>query len=315
MVLVDHHHHHTVHSLELRRSRNRSKMWVALLINAAMVLVALAGGLVTGSLALLAEGGHVLSDVGAIAIGIAATRLAAADPTPARTFGLQRTEILGALLNGIGLLVISLLIVAGAIARLSHPSDVAGAAVLALGAVGLAGNVAATWILASGERSDVNLEGVLRHSAADALSSLGVIAAGLVVLTTGWDRADALIGILIAVLIAASSWRLLREPLQVLMEAAPAGIDVSEVGRTMAAETDVLEVHDLHVWAVTSGFPALSAHVVVRPGCERDDARERLERMLDERFQIRHTTLQVVEGASASDLIELERLGGAPDSG
>lgn len=280
-------------------------MWVALLINAAMVLVALVGGLATGSLALLAEGGHVLSDVGAIAIGIAAARLAAADPTPARTFGLQRTEIVGALLNGIGLLVISLLIVAGAIVRLSDPTDVAGAGVLALGIVGLAGNVVATWILASGERSDVNLEGVLRHSAADALSSLGVIVAGLVVLTTGWDRADALISILIAVLIAASSWRLLKEPLEVLMESAPAGIDVSEVGRAMAAEDDVLEVHDLHVWTVTSGFPALSAHVVVRRGCERDAVRERLERMLHERFQIRHTTLQVVEGASASDLIDL----------
>ena len=311
MVAHDHH-HHALHSLQLRRDLNRRKMWVALLINAAMVLVALVGGVATGSIALLAEGGHVLSDVGAIAIGIAAARLAASDPTPTRTFGLQRTEILGALLNGVGLLVISLLVVAGAVARLLDPADVAGGGVLVLGVAGLAGNVAATWVLASGERSDVNLEGVLRHSAADALSSLGVIVAGVIVLATGWDQADALIGILIAAMIAAGSWRLLREPVEVLLESAPAGIDVSGVGRAMVSERDVLEVHDLHVWAVTSGFPALSAHVLVRPGCERDAVREGLERMLERRFDIHHTTLQVVEGTSASGLIELEQLGGGP---
>jgi cobalt-zinc-cadmium efflux system protein len=283
-------------------------MWAALAINLVMLVAALVGGILTTSLALLAEAGHLISDVGAIAIGLLAARLAALAPTPARTFGFQRTEILGALVNGVALLAISILIVLGAIARLGDPPDVAGAGVLVLGAVGLAGNVAATWILASGERPDINLEGVLRHSAADALSSLGVIVAGAVVLATGWDTIDPLVGILIAALIAAGSWRLLREPIDVLMEAAPPGIDVREVGNAMAADAAVVEIHDLHVWAVTSGFPALSAHLVVKPGTDRDLVRAGAERVLRERFDIRHTTLQVVEATGGKHLIAVEDL-------
>ena len=153
-----------------------------------MLVAAVVGGILTGSLALLADGGHVLSDVGAIAIGLWAARLAARAPTPERTFGYQRSEIFGALVNGVALVVISILIVIGAITRLSDPPDVAGAGVLALGVVGLIGNAVATWVLASGERSDINLEAVLRHSAADALGSLGVIVAGALVLRPAGTR-------------------------------------------------------------------------------------------------------------------------------
>lgn len=282
-------------------------MWVALALNAAMLAVAVVGGILAHSLALLAEAGHLASDAGAIAIGLVAARLAALAPTPARTFGYQRGEILGALVNGVALVVISVLIVVGAVSRFSDPPNVAGTGVLVLGLVGLAGNALATWVLAAGERADINLEAVLRHSAADALSSLGVIVAGAVVLTTGWNAADPLVSILIAGLIAASSWRLLREPFDVLMEAAPAGIDVEEIGRAMAAERDVLEIHDLHVWAVTSGFPALAAHLVARRGADRDLVRASVEALLRERFEIRHTTLQVVE-SSEHGLIAVEEL-------
>jgi cobalt-zinc-cadmium efflux system protein len=301
------HHHHANHPLELRRARNRARMGVALALNLAMLAVAVVGGILANSLALLAEAGHLLSDTGAIAIGLIAARLAALAPTPARTFGYQRSEILGALVNGVALVVISVLIVVGAVARLSDPPDVAGTGVLVLGLVGLAGNAAATWVLAGGERNDINLEAVLRHSAADALSSLGVIVAGAIVLATGWNEVDPLVSIMIAALIAAGSWRLLREPIDVLMEAAPAGIDVRKVGNAMAADGDVLEIHDLHVWAVTSGFPALSAHLVVRQGANRDLVRARVEALLRERFEIRHTTLQVVE-SSEERLIAVENL-------
>jgi cobalt-zinc-cadmium efflux system protein len=301
------HHHHAYHPLELRRARNRARMGVALALNLAMLAVAVVGGILANSLALLAEAGHLLSDTGAIAIGLIAARLAALAPTPARTFGYQRSEILGALVNGVALVVISVLIVVGAVARLSDPPDVAGTGVLVLGLVGLAGNAAATWVLAGGERNDINLEAVLRHSAADALSSLGVIVAGAIVLATGWNEVDPLVSIMIAALIAAGSWRLLREPIDVLMEAAPAGIDVRKVGNAMAADRDVLEIHDLHVWAVTSGFPALSAHLVVRQGANRDLVRARVEALLRERFEIRHTTLQVVE-SSEERLIAVENL-------
>jgi cobalt-zinc-cadmium efflux system protein len=303
-------HHHQAHSrLELRRARNRARLWVALVLNLSMLAVAVVGGILAHSLSLLAEAGHLLSDVGAIAVGLVAARLAARAPTPARTFGYQRSEILGALVNGVALVVISVLIVVGAVARFSDPPDVAGTGVLVLGLVGLLGNVAATWILAAGERSDINLEAVLRHSAADALSSLGVVVAGAIVLTTGWNQVDPLVSIVIAALIAASSWRLLRDPINVLMEAAPAGIDVRDVGNAMAADPDVLEIHDLHVWAVTSGFPALSAHLVVRRGADRDLVRGRVEGLLRERFDIRHTTLQVVEGGEEG-LIAVENLRG-----
>jgi cobalt-zinc-cadmium efflux system protein len=150
---------------------------------------------------------------------------------------------------------------------------------------------------------------VLRHSAADALSSLGVVLAGVVILVSGWNTIDPLISLVIAALIAAGSWRLLKEPLDVLMEAAPAGIDVGEVGQAMAEESGVVEIHDLHVWSVTSGFPALAAHVVVEPGTDRDIARARVEKLLRERFGIGHTTLQVVESAGTDELIALGDVG------
>jgi cobalt-zinc-cadmium efflux system protein len=199
------------------------------------------------------------------------------------------------------------LIVVEALSRLGDPPAVDGAGVLVLGTIGLAGNAAATWVLAAGEREDINLEGVLRHSAGDALSSLGVVVAGALVLIAGWDAADPIAGLLIAALIAASSWRLLKEPVDVLLESAPADTDVSAVGRAMAADPQVVEVHDLHVWTVTSGFPALSAHVVVDRGAGRDDVLARMEQMLAERFDIHHTTLQVVECADPDELIQLQR--------
>jgi cobalt-zinc-cadmium efflux system protein len=166
--------------------------------------------------------------------------------------------------------------------------------VLVIGAVALAGNGLATWLLMSGDRGNVNLEGVLRHSAADALGSLGVIVAAVIVLATGWDQADPIVSILIGVLILLGSWRLVREPFNVLMESAPEGIDVQEVGTAMCSVPGVREVHDLHVWTVTSGFPALAAHIRSEPSDSADEVRERVEAVLHERFGLDHTTLQVV---------------------
>jgi cobalt-zinc-cadmium efflux system protein len=299
-------HAHAHHGLDARRAGNRSRMAVALGINVALLAGTVVGGILTGSLALLADAGHLLSDVGAIAVGLVAARLAATAPTPARTFGLQRTEVLGALANGVLLVVVAVLIVVEALTRFGAPPDVSGGGMVAIGLVGLVGNVAATWILAAGDRRDLNLEGVLRHSAADALSSVGVVVAGVLVLAADWREADPIASLVIAALVLAGSWRLLKEPVDVLLEAAPAGMDVSAVGRAMAAEQDVVEVHDLHVWTVTSGFPALSAHVVVNPGCDRDRVLHRIERMLRERFGITHSTLQMIERAPGDDLIQVD---------
>jgi len=277
-------------------------MAIALAVNVAMLAAAAVGGFAFGSLALLADAGHVLSDVGAIGVGLIAAGMAARPAAGRRTFGFLRGEILAALANGVTLVAVAVLIFVAAIGRLSGPPDVEAAGVVAIGAFGLAGNLVATLVLAAGDRSDLNLEGVLRHSFADALGSLGAIAAGVVILATDWLYADPLAGMLIGLLVLASSWRLLREPFDVLMEAAPRGIDVDAVGRDMAAVSGVREVHDLHVWTVTSGFPALAAHVMIDPAEEVDEVRRRVEALLAERYGIEHTTLQ----AMSEPLLELE---------
>jgi cobalt-zinc-cadmium efflux system protein len=293
------------HLLDARRQENRSRMQLALAINVAMLAIAVVGGLVTGSLAVLADAGHVLSDVGAIALGLAAGALAARPAGPQSTFGFRRSEVLAALLNGLALIAIAVLVAIAAVGRFSDPPDIEGAGVLAIGVLGLLGNAAATLVLARGDRGDVNLEGVLRHSFADALGSLAVVGSGLVILATGWLEADPVASLLVAGLILIASVRLVREPVGVLMEAAPAGLDVEELGRTMLEVEGVREVHELHVWTVTSGFVALSAHVVIAAGRDRDLARRELEYLLRERYDIAHTTLQMEEARDEGELIEL----------
>ena len=281
----------------MRRSDSRRRMWVALGINAAMLLVEAVGGVLTGSLAVLADAGHVLSDVGSIGLALFAASLAARPAGGRMTFGYQRSEILAALVNGLLLVAVALAIAYAAIGRLGDPPEIDAGGVLGLGVLGLAGNVAATFVLARGERADVNLEGVLRHSAADALGSIGVILAGAFVLAGGSSVADPIVSLAIAGLILISSWRLIMEPLGVLMEAAPTGVDVDAAGAAICEEEGVRSVHDLHIWTVTSGFGALAAHVVVSSDCDRDLVRRRIELLLHERFHIDHTTLQMEEQA------------------
>jgi cobalt-zinc-cadmium efflux system protein len=293
-------------ALDARRADNRRRMLVALAINVALLGGTFVGALLTGSLALLADTGHLLSDVGAIGLGLVAGGLAALPGGPRRTFGYQRTEVIAALVNGIALAVIAALVAVEALDRLGEPPEIEGLGVLALGIVGLGGNVAATWVLARGEREDLNLEGVLRHSAADALGSLGVIVSGGVLLTTGWAPIDPLASLAIAALILASSVRLIAEPVNVLMEAAPAGMDAERIAREMTEVEDVRAVHDLHVWTVTAGFETLAAHVVVAGGADRDLVRRRLEVMLRERYGIEHTTLQMEEEAPP-ELLDVKR--------
>ena len=293
-----HPHHHHAHG----REANRRRMVMALAVNVVLLVAGIVGAIAFNSVALLADAGHVLSDVGAIGLGIFAAVMAGKPAAGRRTFGSHRAEILSALANGLLLIAVAALVFVEAITRLSDPPSVKGAGVLAIGVVGLVGNAIATVSLAGGERGDLNLEGVLRHSAADALGSLGVVVSGLVVLTTGWRYADPIAGILIGVLIVLGSWRLVKEPLDVLMEAAPADVDVQEVGREMIGVQGVREVHDLHVWTVTAGFPALAAHVLTAPTEDVDEVRRRVEAVLADRFAIEHTTLQMM----VERLIEIE---------
>jgi cobalt-zinc-cadmium efflux system protein len=284
-------------------------MGIALAINIGLFLAESIGGILTGSLAVLADAGHLLSDVGSIVLALIAARLAMLPAVGRRTFGYQRSEVLAALVNGLLLVAVSIGIAIAAIGRFSDPLAIDGWGVLALGVFGLVGNLAATVVLAGGRREDINLEGVLRHSAADALGSLGVVVAGAFVLLGGSPVVDPIVGLLIAALVLASSWRLIKEPFDVLMESAPEGLDVESVGQAICREEGVRSVHDLHVWTVTAGFGAIAAHVVVAEGTDRDLIRRRLELLLKESFDIEHTTFQMEEEAS-QDLLHVENVQG-----
>jgi cobalt-zinc-cadmium efflux system protein len=284
-------------------------MRIALAINVALLALEAVGGILTGSLAVLADAGHLLFDVGSILLALVAAGLATRPAGGRRTFGYQRSEVLAALVNGLLLVAVGVGVAVAAIGRLGDPPAIDGAGVLALGALGLAGNLAATAVLARGGREDINLEGVLRHSFADALGSLGVVVAGTFVLAGGSAIVDPIVGLLIALLVLASSWRLIKEPFDVLMEAAPADVDVDALGAAFCAVDGVRSVHDLHVWTVTSGFAALAAHVVVVQDSDRDLIRRRLEVLLDDRFGIEHTTLQMEEVAGEA-LLRVENVPG-----
>lgn len=288
---LGHSHGHT-HG-DASRADNTRRMLIALLINLAMMVLGVVGAIITGSLALLADAGHVLSDVLSIVLGIAAAKVAARPARGRGTFGMGRVEILAALINGLTLVAVAVYVMIEALGRFSNPPGIDGLGVLIFGVFGLLGNAIATWVLLRGDRSDINLEGVMRHSLADALGSVGVVLAGIGIMLTGIELLDPIIGLLIGLMILGSSWRLIREPLDVLLERAPAGLDPEEVGMAIAGVAGVREVHDLHIWVITSGFPALAAHVTTEATAGVDETRRAVEAMLGERFSIEHTTLQV----------------------
>jgi cobalt-zinc-cadmium efflux system protein len=274
---------------------DKRALGIVLALTAAFVAAEVVGAFVTGSLALLADAGHMLSDAASLAVALFAVWLAGKPATPNRSFGFKRAEILAALFNGVSLVAISFWIFFEAVRRFSEPPEVLGGLMLAVAALGLLVNVAGVAILSRGRGpgESLNVEGAMRHVFADALGSIGAIGASVVILLTGWRYADPLASVLIGALILLSSWRLLRDSVGILLEETPRGIDAEEVGRAMVALPGVEEVHDLHVWTITSGFPALAAHVLVGPGQNCHAKRRDLETLLKGRFGIGHTTLQV----------------------
>jgi len=292
------------HAHDARRDTTRT-LAAVLGLTLGFALVEALGGWLTGSLALLADAGHMLSDASSLGLALFAGWLAGRPATPRRSFGFQRAEILAALANGLALVAIGLLILVEAYRRLDSPHDVSGAPMLAVAVAGLAVNVAAARLLHRHGDANLNVAAALRHVLADLAASVGVIVAAVVILATGWKPVDPLVGALVGLLVLASSYRVLRDSVSILLETAPRGIDADEVGRAMAGAPDVVEVHDLHIWTITSGFPALSAHVLVAPGADCHAIRRSLERTLDERFAIDHTTLQVEHVPEAVTPIEL----------
>jgi cobalt-zinc-cadmium efflux system protein len=284
------------------RAGDRRALTAALALVAAFVVVEVVAGVLADSLAVLADAGHMLSDTGSLALALFAAWIAQRPATPGRSFGYRRAEILAALANGVALVAVAVWVFVEAARRLSNPPDPLGEWMIAVGVAGLAVNLAAARILARRRSESLNVRAALRHVLADLLGSVGVVAAGTVVLATGWPYADPVAGILIGLLVLASSWTILRESVGILLEAAPRGLDAEAVGHAMASLPGVREVHDLHVWTITSGFPALSAHVLVDAGADCHALREQLERTLRERFGLEHTTLQVEHAPGLLDI-------------
>jgi cobalt-zinc-cadmium efflux system protein len=288
-----HAHDHAGHSHGVSAGADGGKLAIALALIVGFMVVEVVVGVLAHSLALLSDAAHMLTDAAAIGLSLVALRLAARPARGQLTFGFKRAEILSAQLNGATLLVLGLLIVYEGIARLVHPPDVRGTAVLVVALAGIAVNLAATWTLARADRRSLNVEGAFQHIVTDLAAFVCTAIAGAVILATGFHRADGIASLIIAAIMLRAAFGLLRASGRVFLEAAPAGLDVNAIGRAMAGQPGVAEVHDLHVWEVTSGFPALSAHVLVGPDTPCHDVGRDLKRLLYDRYLIEHTTLQV----------------------
>ena len=283
-----HEHHHGPAA-----GADRKWLTVALALIASFMVAEVVAGIIASSLALLSDAAHMLTDAGSIALALVAVQLAARPPSRRYTFGLGRAEILSAQINGATLLVLAGVIAIEAVRRLFDPPDVEGGLVIVIGVLGGLVNVAAAYALSRSERRSLNVEGAMQHVLADLYGSIAAVASGTIIVLAGWEQADGVAALVVAVLMLRSGWRLLRDSSRILLEGSPKEIDVELVGRALASQPGVVEVHDLHVWEVTSGFPALAAHVLVPEGTDCHARRRELELVLHERFGIDHTTLQV----------------------
>ena len=284
--MADHHHGH-VHTDDARR------LTLALVLILGLMVGEIVAGVLADSLALLSDAAHMLTDAAAIALALFAARLARRPASGDFTFGFRRAEILSAQLNGATLVGLAVLIAVEAIQRLVNPPEVAGLTVLLVAIAGIAVNLAATRVLAGSDRRSLNVEGAFQHVLTDLFAFIATAIAGAVILLTDFERADGIAALVVAALMLRSGYGLLRDSGRVLLEAAPRDLDPEEIGNLLAAQSHVVEVHDLHVWEVTSGFPAISAHVTVRAGCDTQAHRRELADLLRERFDISHSTLQV----------------------
>jgi cobalt-zinc-cadmium efflux system protein len=298
----DHDHSH------INRDADQRALKIALALILAFMVGEVVAGILASSLALLSDAAHMLTDAAALAISLAAARLAVRPAHGSMTYGLGRVEILSAQANGVTLLVLGCVIVYEAIVRLTSPPQVHGIVVLIVALVGVVVNVIAAQVLAgrSDRERSLNVEGSFRHILTDMYGFIATAVAALVIIISGFWRADAIASLVIAGLMLWAAYGLLKAAGRVFMEAAPAGLDPGEIGRLLASQPEVIEVHDLHVWEVTSGFPALSAHVVVSAGSDCHALRRSLQRVLEDSFDLHHTTLQVDHEAGPQDPLQIE---------
>lgn len=285
-----HEHDHGAHGHHHKRSSGRS-LAISLVVTFGYGWVELAGGWLSGSLALVSDAGHMFTDAAALALGWVAAAIALRPPTQRHSYGLQRAEVVGAMLNALFMLAVVAAISIEAFRRFEQPQPVAGGTVMLIAAVGLAVNLVVAWILHSGEQS-FNTRGALLHVVGDLLGSIGALVAGAVIYFTGWTPIDPILSLLISGLILASSVSLIREALHVFMEGVPAHLDLEEIARRLTRESGALQLHDLHVWTLSSNVYSLSAHVRLRDLKEWPQVLARCEQILADRFGITHVTLQ-----------------------
>jgi cobalt-zinc-cadmium efflux system protein len=292
-------HDHTGHVHAVAADADSGKLTAALALIVGFMAVEVAAGVVGHSLALLSDAGHMLTDALAIGFSLLALRLAARPAKGAMTFGFKRAEILSAQANGVTLLVLAAFVAYAAVRRLFDPPHVHGGLILAVALIGVLVNLAAARMLAQASRQSLNVQGSYRHVLTDLYGFIGTAIAAGIILLTGFERADPLVSLLIAALMTRSGLALVKASGRIFMEAAPEGLDPRAIGEALVCQPGVVEVHDLHVWEITSGFPALSAHVLVGADSDCHAARRAMEALLHERFGLDHTTLQVDHSGGA----------------
>jgi cobalt-zinc-cadmium efflux system protein len=303
------------HGHGVRKDASPGRLALALGLILGFMAVEVTVGIVVSSLVLLSDAAHMLTDAAAIGLALVALRLARRPAQGAFTFGLKRAEILSAQLNGAALAVLGALIVVEGIGRLFSPPEVPGGPLLAVAVAGVAVNLAATWTLSGANRESLNVEGAFQHVLTDLFAFAATAVAGLVILLTGFSRADGIAALFVAAIMLRAAWGLLRDSGRILLEGAPRELDPDRVGRAMATMAGVVQVHDLHLWEVSSGFPALAAHVLVAEDVDCHQRRRDIERLLHERFALDHTTLQVDHAQTRPLQVRRAGSAGSPPGG
>jgi cobalt-zinc-cadmium efflux system protein len=281
------------HAHDIKNTKEKKALTIVLVLTACFMVVEAASGFYTGSLALLSDAAHMLTDVFALSLAYLALWFSVKPPTLTKTYGFYRAEILAALINGILLFVISGGIIIEAYERLKVPQEVKSLEMTIVAIVGLALNLGSAYALSRYRSANLNIRGALYHVISDALGSAGAVIAGIVMLTTGWYYADSIISVLVSVLILRSAWVILKESVHILLEGTPRGIDLKAVQNSICSHEGVLSVHDLHAWTLTQGFDALSAHLVVDDMHKSEKLISDIKNQLSGKFHITHVTLQL----------------------
>ncbi|MCX7027133.1 MAG: cation diffusion facilitator family transporter [Spirochaetes bacterium] len=290
----DHGHEH-IHGLSPETNGAAgNKLLLSILITSLTLVAEVVGGILTGSLALLSDAAHVFLDIFALALSYGAIRLATKAPSGQHTFGFRRMKVLAALINGATLLIVAFEIFRESISRFAHPTAVIAGPMLIVAGIGLVANLIVALVLKGHDHEDLNSRAAFLHVLSDALSSVGVIIAGFVILLTGWTWVDPVASILIGVMILAGAWRLLKEVVHILNEGSPESAKPDEVSAALATIPGVLAVHDLHIWSIEPGYPVLSAHVLLKDQRLSDTGliMEQIKELVSHRYGVEHTTVQ-----------------------